>query len=273
MQFEVSSTRVRIGLRWLVTKVSPTVAASFMNEARLASIDIHSVRSRALNAQASTTCVPCVLMTLMCWPALACAALPPRAGIVTSSPLTWAPLFGLLSVVRVDPGVRRRAARHREHRGELTPVMGRVGRNVEQQHAQRPTKYKALRSLAVERTPQIGLADVGEEATLLGLEVVPFLAELTERPDHEAVGRIAADDPGGVAPPTREPEPVGAVHVNEHRAKIRLAELLADLTAGDLVTEGRDDVEKTAIRPVVVRPVFADQVDGHYSLLSPGPPR
>ena len=35
------------------------------NHARLASMDIHSVTSRALNAQVSTTCVPCVLMIVM----------------------------------------------------------------------------------------------------------------------------------------------------------------------------------------------------------------
>src|SRR6266545_5577618 len=84
---EVSSTRVRMGRRWFVTNVSPTAAASFMNHARLASIAIHSDVSRALNAQASTTCVPWVFTTLMRRPALTRAALPRRAGIVTSSPL------------------------------------------------------------------------------------------------------------------------------------------------------------------------------------------
>jgi hypothetical protein len=58
--------------------VSPTVAASFMNDARLASIDIHSVTSWALKAQASTTCIPWALMTLMPCPAVARAALPRR---------------------------------------------------------------------------------------------------------------------------------------------------------------------------------------------------
>ena len=50
-----------------------------MNAARLASIDIHSVRSRALKAQASTTCVPEVLMTLILL-ARAHARRLPRAG-------------------------------------------------------------------------------------------------------------------------------------------------------------------------------------------------
>src|SRR2546422_8376922 len=64
-----------------------------MNHARLASIDIHSVRSRALNAQASTTWVPWVFTTLMRCPAPTRAALPRRAGIVTSSGLTGPPFF------------------------------------------------------------------------------------------------------------------------------------------------------------------------------------
>src|SRR2546428_6453633 len=64
-----------------------------MTHARLASIDIHSVRSRALNAQASTTWVPWVFTTLMRCPAPTRAALPRRAGIVTSSGLTGPPFF------------------------------------------------------------------------------------------------------------------------------------------------------------------------------------
>src|SRR5438128_10281657 len=64
-----------------------------MNHARLASIDIHSVRSRALNAQGSATWVPWVFTTLMRCPAPTRAALPRRAGIVTSSGLTGPPFF------------------------------------------------------------------------------------------------------------------------------------------------------------------------------------
>src|SRR6516164_5055464 len=240
-----------------------------MNEARLASIDIHSVRSRALKAQASTTCVPCEFTTLMCWPALACAALPPRAGIVTSSPVTWRPLFGLLAVVGVDARVGRRATGHREHRGELAPVMSRVGRNVEQQHAERPAEDPPLGRPAVDQPPQIGLAQVGEEATLLTLELVPLRAQLGERPDGETVGRIAADDGWRAAPPRLEPEPIGAVHVHEHRAQARLAELLADLAAGGILAERGDDVEEPAIRPVMIGPVLANQVDAHDPLRRP----
>ncbi len=81
---DVSSSSVRIGRRWFVRNASPTAARSFMNHARLASIDIHSVTSRALNAHVSTTCVPWVLMTLTRWPAATRAAAPRRAGIVRS---------------------------------------------------------------------------------------------------------------------------------------------------------------------------------------------
>src|SRR5882724_2319604 len=84
-QPDVSSTRVRMGRRRFVTKESPTAAASFRNHARLASIAIHSVGSAALNAQASTTWVPCVLTMRTCWPARTPAAIPRRAGIVTRS--------------------------------------------------------------------------------------------------------------------------------------------------------------------------------------------
>jgi hypothetical protein len=62
---EVSSTSVRIGRRRFVRNESPTAARSLRNHARLASMDIHSVGSAALNAQVSTTCVPCVLMIVM----------------------------------------------------------------------------------------------------------------------------------------------------------------------------------------------------------------
>src|SRR4029453_3264136 len=84
-QPDVSSTRVRMGRRRFVTKESPTAAASFRNHARLASIAIHSVGSAALNAQASTTWVPCVLTMRTCWPAPTRAALPRRAGMVMRS--------------------------------------------------------------------------------------------------------------------------------------------------------------------------------------------
>src|ERR1700737_220384 len=95
-----SPTGVRRGRRWFVGKVSPRAARSFMNQARLHSIDIHSVASLALNAQVSTTCEPCVLITLMRWPFATRAATPRRAGIVwirvvamsrSSAPLSLAP--------------------------------------------------------------------------------------------------------------------------------------------------------------------------------------
>src|SRR3989442_15058447 len=64
-----------------------------MNRARLASIDLGAVRSAVLNPQASTSWVPWVFTTLMSWPAPTRAALPRRAGIVTSSGLTGPPFF------------------------------------------------------------------------------------------------------------------------------------------------------------------------------------
>src|SRR4030095_16595582 len=76
---------MRMGRRRLVRSVSPTAGTSFRNHARLASIAIHSVGSAALDAQVSTTWAPCVFTTRTCWPARRRAALPRRAGIVTSS--------------------------------------------------------------------------------------------------------------------------------------------------------------------------------------------
>src|SRR5271165_7319209 len=63
--------------------------------ARLCSIDMNSVMSWRLNAQVSTTCSPCVLMTRTTWPAVTKAALPRRAGMVMSGmlgPLLLAPV-------------------------------------------------------------------------------------------------------------------------------------------------------------------------------------
>jgi len=130
-------------------------------------------------------------------------------------------------------------------------------------------KVRPSGGLAVERSPQVGLPEVGEEAALLVLELVPFVPELTERPDDETVGRIPADDRRRAPAPRLEPEPVGTVHVHEHRARIRLAELRAHLATGGVIPERGDDVEEPAIRPVMVRPVLADQLDRHDSLRSP----
>src|SRR5229473_349107 len=102
---EVSSTRVRIGRRWLVRNVSPRAARSFMNQARLHSIDIHSVTSFALNAQVSTTCEPWVLITLTRWPFVTRAATPRRAGIVRISVVAMARSPGLLSLAAPQPVV------------------------------------------------------------------------------------------------------------------------------------------------------------------------
>src|SRR5438445_11327794 len=101
-------------------------------------------------------------------------------------------------------------------------------------------KVRPSGGLAVERSPQVGLPEVGEEAALLVLELVPLVAELTERRDDETVGRIPADDRRRAPSPRLEPEPLGAVHVHEHRAQIRLAELLAHLTAGATVPARAD---------------------------------
>ena len=90
-----------MGRRRFVTNESPTAARSFRNHARLASMDIHSVGSAALNAQVSTTCVPCVLMIVMRWPLLTRAALPRRAGIVTvSAVMLGSPPRSLSAAVR-----------------------------------------------------------------------------------------------------------------------------------------------------------------------------
>src|SRR4029450_11020275 len=94
---EVSSTRVRIGRRWVVRKASPTAARSFKNHARLASIDIHSATSRPLKAHVSTTCVPWGLMTLIRWPAVTRAAGPRGWEIVG----VWGVAIGPFALARL----------------------------------------------------------------------------------------------------------------------------------------------------------------------------
>lgn len=42
-------------------------------------------KEETVKAQVSTTCVPCVLMTLMVWPALRGTAMPWRAGMVVGA--------------------------------------------------------------------------------------------------------------------------------------------------------------------------------------------
>src|SRR4029079_5165855 len=85
----VSSTRVRIGRRCLVRKVSPTAGVSRRNAARLASIDIHSAGSLAAKAHVSTTWVAWVFITRTWRPAGTRAAAPRRAGIVCRAVLPW----------------------------------------------------------------------------------------------------------------------------------------------------------------------------------------
>src|SRR5438132_13587503 len=108
-------------------------------------------------------------------------------------------------------------------------------------------KVRPSGGLAVERSPQVGLPEVGEEAALLVLELVPCVPELTERPDDETVGRIPADDRRRAPSPRLEPEPVGAVHVHEHRAQIRLAERLADPPAGRLAPRRADTAQQPGL--------------------------
>src|SRR2546429_6135726 len=93
-------------------------------------------------------------------------------------------------------------------------------------------KVRPSGGLAVERSPQVGLPEVGEEAALLVLELVPFVPELTERPDDETVGRIPADDRRRAPRPRLQPEPAGTAHGHEHLARIPLAELRLPLAAG-----------------------------------------
>ncbi|VVT60167.1 hypothetical protein BOS5A_210958 [Bosea sp. EC-HK365B] len=81
----VSSTTVSIGLRRLLTSVSPTAGISFRIAARLCSIERCSSTSAALKAQVSTTCLPWVLTTRTLSPRLTLAATPLRAGISSSA--------------------------------------------------------------------------------------------------------------------------------------------------------------------------------------------
>src|ERR1051326_7804047 len=83
---EVSSARVSIGRRRLVTSVSPIPGMMRPIATRLCSIDMNSRMSSVQNAQVSTTCWPCVLTILTVWPRRRRAALPLRAGISIMPP-------------------------------------------------------------------------------------------------------------------------------------------------------------------------------------------
>src|SRR5258707_430173 len=78
---DVSSIRVRIGRRRLVTSASPIPGMIRPIATRLCSIDMNSLRSTALKAQVSTTCWPLVLTTRAFWPRRRRSALPWRAFI------------------------------------------------------------------------------------------------------------------------------------------------------------------------------------------------
>src|SRR5207245_7830697 len=96
--------------------------------------------------------------------------------------------------------------------------------------------------------------------------LVPPTAQLAERREVESVG--GAGVAAQFAFPLPEPEPIGAVHVGEHLAQRRGAELLADLTPRRLFAERGGHLEEPAVRPVVVVPQLADQLDRHPTSLT-----
>ena len=94
MPGEVSSTMVRMGRRWLVTRASPEATITRAKAVRVCSMDMNSPGSEALNAQVSTTCWPWVLMTLTSWPASSRQALPWRAGIASRYRVSMSTISG-----------------------------------------------------------------------------------------------------------------------------------------------------------------------------------
>src|SRR5437867_7777191 len=70
-----------MGRRRFVYRLSPTSGISFSRRERVCSMDMNSRTSAALNAQVSTTWLPCVLISLTCHPAATRMAFPVRAGI------------------------------------------------------------------------------------------------------------------------------------------------------------------------------------------------
>src|SRR5216683_1012098 len=183
---EVSSTRVRIGRRWLVRNVSPRAARSFMNQARLHSIDIHSVTSFALNAQVSTTCEPWVLITLTRWPFVTRAATPRRAGIVRIWVVAMARSPGLLSLAAPQPVVSAIVGG-----GGRPPAREQRRIGLPDLHPERPAGRQRIprvgpphlhRQIAVgarrDRAEHVDLGEEFEEVPLLGragLDEVPVV--------------------------------------------------------------------------------------------------
>src|SRR5262245_46434128 len=71
--------------------------------------------------------------------------------------------------VRVDPGVRRRAADDREHRGYFAPVMRGVVHHVLEQRPQGHAELRALGVLVVDGPGEVGVLQRLDEGPLLRL--------------------------------------------------------------------------------------------------------
>src|SRR6266571_4049031 len=154
--------------------------------------------------------------------------------------------------VRVDAGVRRRAAEYRQHRRDLAPVVRRVVRHVLEQPPQRDPELRTLRVPVGDDALDVRGPEPLDEGPLRALELVPALAQ--PLPGRKVGAR---GQPGrGPSLPALEPDPVGAVEVREGPLERREAEVGAEL-ALDSIAERRGDVPEPAVGPpvVVVEPV------------------
>src|SRR5207253_1126621 len=133
---------------------------------------------------------------------------------------------------QIEAGVWGRVADHRQHRGDLAPVVRGVVCDVLEQRTQWGREDFPLRVFVLDDPLEVGGGQAVDVRSLLVLEVVPRRSNRGER------GELGAGDGRhGNARPPRQPDAVGSVEMAEHPSDRRIAELLAHVAGRKILTE------------------------------------